>query len=72
MTGPAVGPSDTEKGWKDTVIMNPDEATLIRIRYAPTEAPISGAGAPTPGVNPYPFDPTSESGICLSLPHHRP
>ena len=71
-TGPAVGPSTTEEGWKDTVMMHPGEATLVRIRFAPTEAPVTGSGAPTPGVNPYPFDPTADPGYvyhCHIIDH---
>jgi len=51
-------------GWKDTVMMHPGEVTRIRIRFAPVEAPISGPGAPVPGINPYAptFDPTAPHG----------
>jgi len=60
----AKGPSPSEQGWKDTVMMHPGELTKIRIRFAPVEAPISGPGAPVPGTNPYSptFDPTAPHG----------
>ena len=68
----AKAPPPSEQGWKDTVMMHPGELTAIRIRFAPVESPISGPGAPTPGVNPYPFDPTSAPGYvyhCHILDH---
>ena len=70
--GVATGPPLGEQGWKDTVMMHPGEVTQIRLRFAPVEAPISGAGAPTPGLNPYPFDPTVHPGYvyhCHILDH---
>ena len=70
--GPEEAPPPTEEGWKDTIMMNPGEITRIRIRFAPTDAPISGAGAPTPGKNPYPFDPTLAPGYvwhCHIIDH---
>jgi FtsP/CotA-like multicopper oxidase with cupredoxin domain/fibronectin type 3 domain-containing protein len=70
--GPEVAPPPTEEGWKDTIMMNPGEITRIRIRFAPTDAPISGPGAPTPGMNPYPFDPTLAPGYvwhCHIIDH---
>ncbi len=72
MKSTAKGPPLTELGWKDTVMMHPGELTIIRIRFAPVESPITGLGAPTPGVNPYPFDPTSAPGYvyhCHILDH---
>ena len=53
-----------EQGWKDTVKMNPGEVTVIRVRFAPQDAPTTGEGAPTagdPGTNPYPFDPSLDT-----------
>lgn len=73
ITGPAVAPPAGEMGWKDTVMMHPDEVTTIRIRFAPTEAPITGPGAPAaPGYNVYPFDPSVGPGYvwhCHILDH---
>jgi len=73
ITGPAVAPPAGEMGWKDTVMMHPDEVTTIRIRFAPTEAPITGLGAPAaPGYNVYPFDPSVGPGYvwhCHILDH---
>jgi FtsP/CotA-like multicopper oxidase with cupredoxin domain len=51
-----------EKGWKDTAIMNPGEVTRIVVRWAPTDAPATGAGAPVAGTNLYPFNPTTLIG----------
>jgi FtsP/CotA-like multicopper oxidase with cupredoxin domain len=47
-----------EQGWKDTVQMNPGEVTVIRVRFAPQDAPTTGGGAPAAGTNLYPFNPT--------------
>ena len=72
ITGSEIGPPATEHGWKDTVMMNPGEITRIRLRIAPTDAPISGLGSPSPGVNLYPFDPTLAPGYvwhCHILDH---
>ena len=51
-----------ENGWKDTVIVYPGQVTIIRVRFAPLTAPTTGPGAPSPGVNLYPFDPTVGPG----------
>ncbi len=70
--GKAKASPPNEHGWKDTVMMHPGELTRMRLRFAPVEAPISGVGAPTPGVNPYPFDPTPAPGYvyhCHILDH---
>jgi len=54
---PPVGPPPEEQGWKDTIMMHPNEITIIRVRFAPTEDPVTGPNAPIPGdVNTYPFD----------------
>jgi len=59
----AKGPDLSEMGWKDTVMMHPGELTIIRMRFAPVEAPVSGPDAPVPGTNPYStFDPTAPHG----------
>jgi FtsP/CotA-like multicopper oxidase with cupredoxin domain len=62
LTGAIVLPGAFEAGWKDTVKMNPGEVARIVVRWAPQDKPITGAGAPTPGVNKYPFDPTIGPG----------
>ncbi|MRR55010.1 MAG: bilirubin oxidase [Deltaproteobacteria bacterium] len=66
-------PLPYEMGWKDTAIMYPGEVTRIAIRWAPQDAPVTGAplcAVPTPpgtlptscvpqaGSNTYPFNPT--------------
>ena len=54
----------SEQGWKDTVITYPGEVTRIAVRWAPTDMPATGAGAPVVGTNYYDdfpnggFDPT--------------
>ena len=52
-------PLPYEMGWKDTVIAYPGEVTRIVVRWAPQDAPATGAGAPVAGTNLYPFDPTT-------------
>ena len=52
-------PLPYEMGWKDTVITYPGEVTRIVVRWAPQDSPVTGVGAPAPGVNQYPFDPTA-------------
>jgi len=73
ITGPAVAPPPGEMGWKDTIMMHPDEVTTIRIRFAPTETPITGPGSPpAPGYNVFPFDPSIGPGYvwhCHILDH---
>jgi len=53
--------------------MHPDEVTTIRIRFAPTETPITGPGSPpAPGYNVFPFDPSIGPGYvwhCHILDH---
>ena len=52
-------PLPSEQGWKDTVITYPGEVTRIAVRWAPTDMPATGVGAPLVGVNSYVgFDPT--------------
>jgi spore coat protein A len=70
--GPVEMPMDYEKGWKDTIHAWPGYVTVIRIRWAPIASPTDGPGAPTPGVNLYPFDPTTGPGYvwhCHILDH---
>jgi spore coat protein A len=55
-------PLPYERGWKDTVIAYPGEVTRIAVRWAPQDAPATGAGAPTAGTNLYPFDPSALVG----------
>lgn len=64
-----IDPDENEMGWKDTVRMNPNQVTRIRIRYAPQDiAPCQVE----PGENKYPFDPTCGPGYvwhCHILDH---
>ena len=56
-------PLPSEQGWKDTVITYPGEVTRIAVRWAPTDMPATGVGAPVVGINPYVgFDPTVLTG----------
>jgi len=62
-------PPLNEKGWKDTVKMNPGEVTIIKIRVAPQSADTDDVFS---GENLYSFDPTSEPGYvwhCHILDH---
>jgi spore coat protein A len=72
LTGKAQAPATNEMGWKDTVQAPTGMVTIIRVRFAPLNAPTSGAGAPTPGTNLYPFDPIVGPGYvwhCHILDH---
>ena len=62
-------PDENEVGWKDTIRMNPEQVTRIRIRFAPQEVPQGGV---EPGENLYPFDPSAGPGYvwhCHILDH---
>ena len=72
LTGKAQAPAANEMGWKDTVQAPSGMVTIIRVRFAPVDAPTSGVGTPTPGTNPYLFDPTVGPGYvwhCHILDH---
>jgi spore coat protein A len=61
ITGSAIGPTANEYAWKDTIQMNPGQATIIRIRFSPID-----------GSTNYPFDPTIGPGYvwhCHILDH---
>lgn len=58
-----------ERGWKDTLRMNPGEVTRIIVRYTPTDTP---AAAALPGANFFKFNPTFGPGYvwhCHILDH---
>ncbi len=62
-------PELNEKGWKDTVKMNPGEVTIIRIRVAPQNADPNEIH---PGKNLYSFNPSEPPGYvwhCHILDH---
>ena len=62
-------PEANERGWKDTVRMNPGQVTRIRVRFAPQDVPVCAA---KPGLNFYPFDPSVGPGYvwhCHILDH---
>jgi spore coat protein A, manganese oxidase len=72
LQGQPMPPMANENGWKDTVIAYPGQVTTIVVRFAPLTAPTTGPGAPHPGVNLYPFDPTVGPGYvwhCHILDH---
>jgi spore coat protein A len=69
LVGDAAPPAPAESGWKDTVKANPGQVVRILVRWAPTT---TAAGASTPGINLYPFDPTAGPGYmwhCHILDH---
>lgn len=64
-----IDPEENELGWKDTIRMNPNQVTRIRVRFAPQDVP---SGNVKPGENLFPFDPTTEPGYvwhCHILDH---
>ncbi|MDD2734977.1 MAG: multicopper oxidase [Desulfuromonadaceae bacterium] len=72
LQGKAVPPLANEAGWKDTVVMYPGEVSRILVRWAPTDSPTTGAGAPAAGVNQFAFDPTTGPGYvwhCHIIDH---
>jgi spore coat protein A, manganese oxidase len=72
LQGQPMPPNPNEHGWEDTVIAYPGMVTTIVVRFAPLTAPTTGPGAPHPGVNLYPFDPTVGPGYvwhCHILDH---
>lgn len=69
LLGTAQRPAASERGWKDTVRMNPGEVIRIVVRYAPVETPVATA---VPGANLYAFDPSAGPGYvwhCHILEH---
>jgi len=69
LEGEPIEPDDNEKGWKDTVRMNPNQVTRIIVRFAPQDTPTSFV---KPGINRFPFDPTQGPGYvwhCHILDH---
>jgi len=69
LEGDPIPPPDNERGWKDTIQVHPGQVTRIRVRFAPQNAdPVRTE----PGVNLYPFDPTTGPGYvwhCHILDH---
>ncbi|WP_199770792.1 multicopper oxidase domain-containing protein [Brevibacillus laterosporus] len=60
LQGKPIKPTGNEKGWKDTIQMNPGEVTTIRIRFASQDG------------SPYPFDPSIGPGYvwhCHMIAH---
>ena len=69
LEGIPVPPDPNEAGWKDTFRANPGEVTTILVRFAPQDSDNASA---VPGVNLYPFNPTSGPGYvwhCHILDH---
>ncbi len=72
LQGKVAPPLANEAGWKDTVVMYPGQVTRILVRWAPTNSPATGAGAPVAGVNLFPFNPTVGPGYvwhCHIIDH---
>lgn len=72
LTGPPILPTASERVWKDTIQAPPGFVTVIRVRFAPQKAPVTGPRAPSPGINKYPFDPTLGPGYvwhCHIIDH---
>jgi FtsP/CotA-like multicopper oxidase with cupredoxin domain len=64
---PSRAPDVNDAGWKDTIKMFPGEITRLALRWAPQDVASS-----TPGVDPFPFDPTNAPGYiehCHILDH---
>lgn len=69
LTGDPVEPDVNEKGWKDTVRLEPGMITRIRVRFAPQDIPSCYS---KPGKNYFPFDPHTGPGYvwhCHILDH---
>lgn len=69
LIGDPIDPDVNEAGWKDTVRMNPNQVTRIRVRFAPQDAP---SGSVKPGENFFPFNPEAGPGYvwhCHILDH---
>jgi len=72
LTGPPEQPAANEHAWKDTIQTPPGYVTVIRIRWAPQDIPVSGPCAARAGINYYPFDPTFGPGYvwhCHIIDH---
>jgi spore coat protein A, manganese oxidase len=52
-TGPARNPDRTERGWKETVRMNPGEVTTVIMRFDLPRVPFSVPSSPRTGGNEY-------------------
>ncbi|HWT27604.1 MAG TPA: multicopper oxidase, partial [Mobilitalea sp.] len=69
LIGNPIEPDENEKGWKDTVRMNPNQVTRILVRFAPQNIPTEDV---KPGDNRFPFDPAIGPGYvwhCHILDH---
>lgn len=69
LIGNPIDPALNERGWKDTVIALPKKVTRLKLRFAPQDA---NPKKVKPGVNLFPFDPTSGPGYvwhCHLIDH---
>lgn len=69
LIGDPITPEENERGWKDTVRMNPGQVTRIIIRFAPQRVNQCWV---RPGDNLFPFDPCVQPGYvwhCHILDH---
>jgi spore coat protein A, manganese oxidase len=70
--GPPEPPAANEHAWKDTIQTPPGYVTVIRIRWAPQDIPVTGSHAAKAGHNYYTFDPTYGPGYvwhCHIIDH---
>ncbi len=69
LQGEPIEPPLNETGWKDTVLVMPNQVTRLLIRYAPQEAKEKDV---RPCVNLFPFDPSYGPGYvwhCHIIDH---
>lgn len=57
LQGSVIPPRPEEAGWKDTVVVLPNQVTRVAARYAPTDLPINAKAKDLY----FPFDPSGES-----------
>jgi FtsP/CotA-like multicopper oxidase with cupredoxin domain len=70
LLGARVNPLPQENGWKDTVIMYPNEVTRIAVRWAPTDLPATTF--PNDPTAVFPFNPNGGHGFvwhCHIIDH---
>ena len=62
LLGAAMAPDANERGWKDTIRMNPGEVTRVLVRAAPQDANRQAGRTVVAGMNLFPFDPSATMG----------
>ncbi len=69
LQGDPIEPPINEQGWKDTVLMQPNQVTRLTLRFAPQDA---NPNLAKPYINLFPFDPSYGPGYvwhCHILDH---